>query len=86
MKLISLNTKPSHTFAINFVVASRVSAELCDLKVKKVFPIESIPSQILRGNLNIVTDIFHEHFNASIDDGIFPTVLKIGGNICIHSK
>ena len=35
VKLISSNTKPSHSFAFNFVANSRVSAELRDLKVRK---------------------------------------------------
>ena len=45
--LVSSNTKPSHSFAFNFVANSRVSAELRDLKVKKASPIDSIPSKIL---------------------------------------
>ena len=54
----------------------RVSAKVHDLRVKKACPIESIPSKILRYNLDVFTDILQQHFNASIDDGIFPTELK----------
>ena len=56
-KLISSNTKPSHSFPFNFVANSRVSAELRDLKVKKPSPIDSIPSKILKDNLDIFTDV-----------------------------
>ena len=83
MKQISSNTKPSHYFALYFVTNSRVSAEVCDLKVKKASPIDSIPSKILRDNLDIFTDVLQQHFNASIDNGIFPTVLKRGEVTCV---
>ena len=83
VKLISSNTKPSHSFAFNFVANSRVSAELRDLKVKKASPIDSIPSNILRDNLDIFTDVLQQHFNASIDNGIFPTVFKRGEVTCV---
>ena len=62
---------------------SRASAELRDLKVKKASPIDSIPSKTLRDNLDIFTDVLQQHFNASIDNGIFPTVLKRGEVTCV---
>ena len=83
VELISLNTKPSHSFAFTFVANSRVSAELRDLQVKKASHIDSIPSKILRDNLDIFTDILQQNFNASIEDGIFPTVLKRGEVTCV---
>ena len=39
VKLISANTKPSHTFTINFVTNNEVSAKLRELKVKKASPV-----------------------------------------------
>ena len=83
VKLISSNTKPSYSFAFNFFANSRVSAELRDLKVKKASPIDSITSKILRDNLDIFTDVLQQHFNASIDNGIFPAVLKRGEVTCV---
>ena len=76
VKLISANNKPIHTFTIHFVANNGVSERLRELKVKKASPIESIPSKVLRGYLNIFTDILQQRFNASIDNGIFLLNLK----------
>ena len=56
------------------------------LKIKKYQAkgaIDSIPSKILRDNLDIFTDVLQQHLNASIDNGIFHTVLKRGEVTCV---
>ena len=83
MPLISANTKPSHTFTFNFVKNNGVSARLRELKVKKASPVESIPSKILRDNLDTFTYLLQQQFNASIHDGIFLLNLKKGEATCV---
>ena len=78
VKLIYSSTKSSHTFVFNFVATSKASAELCDLKVKKAYNLDSISSKVFRDNLGIFTDILQQYFNTSIDDEIFPNELKKG--------
>ena len=78
VKLMSSNTKSSHTFFFNFVATSKASTELCDLKVKKACNLDSISSKVFRDNLGIFTDILQQYFNTSIDDEIFPNELKKG--------
>ena len=74
--LAPANNKPSHTFTFNFFTNNGVSTILRELKVKKASPVESIPRKILRDNLGTFIYLLQQQFNASIDNGIFPTELK----------
>ena len=60
------------------VTNEMVSAKLQKLKVKKAIVVCTIPGKVVMDEQETFTNILQELYNVSINDGIFPSQLKMG--------
>ena len=73
-------------FSFSETTLETVFKELLKLNNSTSCPTESIPTKIIKENIDIITHKIHTDFNHSIGSGIFPSNLKWADVIPAHKK